>query len=234
VFLALAGFIVVKWVEDNKKSYDEIKVKKKFSLLPDVKPILKSPLIVTLMLVTFGVAASNNVAYPMLPLFLKDLAKNLQGEVKYIGSSTGIVLGVGSAFTALAAVLVGKFSARLGYWRVLIFCLGAAALFTIPQAMVANVVQLTVLRACSSFFIGGCIPVINAIIAIYGEKEMHGTIFGLNASVTSAGSALGPLAGSVAAMLSYRLVFIVAAAILVFSCWKVIRRRKLNDLKAES
>jgi DHA1 family multidrug resistance protein-like MFS transporter len=232
-FLALAGFIVAKWVEDNKKAPgSQTQEKKKFSLLPDVKPILKSPLLVTLMLVTFGVAASNNVANPMLPLFLKDLARNMAVEARRIGSSTGIVLGVGSAFTALAAVLVGKFSARLGYWKVLIFCLGAGAVFTVPQAFVANAVQLTVFRAFSSFFLGGCIPVINAIIAIYGDKEQHGTIYGFNASITSAGSALGPLAGSLAAMISYRLVFIVAAAILVFSCWKVVRRRKLTDLKA--
>jgi len=144
----------------------------------------------------------------------------------FVGSSTGIVLGVGAASTAIAAVLVGKFSLRIGYWKTLAFCLSAGALLTVPQIFVTNVPQLVVLRAMSAFFIGGAAPVISAIIAVSSEKKSQGVIFGINSSVSAAGNALGPMIGSAAAMLSYRAVFLVSALVLGFFAWQTIRRKK--------
>ena len=227
VATALAGIVVLKWVHDNFQPSLEVKTKK-FSLLPDMKPIAASPMLITMMLVTFGVQSANTVAAPMLPLFLKELARNLSEEPAYIGSSTGIVLGVGAAFSALAAVLAGKYSTRIGYWKTLIICLSAGAALTVPQAFVSNMYQLTVLRALSSFFTGGTAPMISAIIAVSSEKEHQGTIYGVNASVTATGGALGPLIGSVAAMLSYRAVFVTTAIILGLSAFEAARRRRMS------
>ena len=226
--LALAGLVVLKWVDKDRRPTTEKTEKKKLTLFPDIKPIAATPVLVTILLVTFGVNAANAVPYSMLALFLKDLALRVSENPEFIGSSTGIVLGVGAASTAIAAVLVGKFSLRFGYWKTLVFCLSMGAIMSVPQAFVVNMAQLTVLRAMSSFFIGGAAPVINAIIAVSTEKKYQGTMYGVNASVTSAGSALGPLIGSAAAMLSYRAVFVVAAAILGFSAWKTSKRSRLN------
>ena len=226
--MALSGVVVLKWVEDDRRPSKAGK-EKNLSLLPDLKPIAASPLLITLLLATFGVQAANMVAVPMLPLFLKDLALKMSGTPMYIGSSTGIVLGVGAASAAIAAVLVGKFSSRTGYWKTLIFCLSAGAIVSIPQAFVSNMYQLALLRAVSSFFIGGTAPLINAIIAVSSDKENQGTIFGVNSSVSAVGNALGPMIGSAAAMLSYRAVFLVAALILGISALQLIRRRKMSS-----
>ena len=164
----------------------------------------------------------------MLPLFLKELAYKVTEAPEYIGSSTGIVLGVSAVFTALAAALVGKFVGRMGYWITLLICLLGGALLTLPQTFVTNMQQLTVLRAFSSFFIGGCIPVVNAIIAVSSKKDQQGTIYGVNAAVSSTGGALGPMIGSVAAMLSYRAVFVVSALILGLSAFSA-RKRSLFE-----
>jgi MFS family permease len=235
--LGLAGFIVLKWVDSDRKPLSEmpvkalddsqqVSIKKKFRLFPDFKPIAASPILITIMIVTFGVQAANGVAIPMLPLFLKELALRVSEEAMYIGSSTGIVLGVGAAFAALAAVLVGKFALGIGYWKTLIFCLFAGAAVMIPQAFVTNMYQLMALRAISSFFIGGTSPVINAIIVVSSEKKIQGTAFGFNASISSAGAALGPMIGSAAAMLNLRAVFVVAALIFIFSASLTVWRRK--------
>ena len=223
--LALAGFIVLKWVENDKQPSRE-KGTGKLSLIPNFRPIINSPLLITMMLVTFGVHSANSAASPMIPLFLKSLLKNISEAPSYIASSAGIVLGVGAASTAIAAVLVGKFSSSIGYWRTLVLCLSAGAIMTIPQIFVTNMIQLTVLRAISAFFIGGAIPVINAIIAVSTDKKIQGTVFGFNSSVTAAGAALGPLIGSAAAMINYRMVFLVAAVILGLSALETSRRRK--------
>jgi DHA1 family multidrug resistance protein-like MFS transporter len=225
--LALAGLIVLKWVDNDKRPRPETKAAK-LKLIPDVKPIAASPLLITMMLITFGTNAAVSIANPMLPLFVKELVKKASEVPEFIGSSTGIVFGVAAASTALAAVLVGKFSNRIGYWTTLIICLSAGAIMTLPQAFVVSVSQLMILKAFSSFFIGGTSPVINAIIAVSSKKEHQGTVYGFNSSVASAGAAIGPIIGSVVAMLSYRAVFPATAIILGVSFWLALRRRKLK------
>ena len=223
--LALGGFIILKWVNSDLKPPRD-KHAGKLSLIPDIKPIASSPVLITVMLVTLGLHAANNAAAPMLPLYIKSLIINLSEAPAYIASSSGIVLGIGAAFTAIAAVLVGKLSPSLGYWRTLFFCLGAGAALTIPQAFVTNVVQLTIFRAASSFFLGGAIPVMNAIIAVSSDKRHQGTIFGFSSSVACIGGAFGPLVGSAAAMLSYRAVFLTTALIMGLCAVEIQRRRK--------
>jgi len=228
IVLALAGLIILKWVDRDVQNKREGETKK-ISLIPDIKPIISSPLLITLMLVTFGVQAANAAIFPMLPIFLKRLFMETSGESAYIASATGIVIGIGAAFTAVAAVLVGKLSTRIGYWVTLIFCLFAGAVLTIPQTFVTSVVQLTILRALSSFFIGGTIPVVNAIIAISSDKNQQGTIYGFNSSMTFAGAALGPIIGSAAAMLNYRGMFLASAIILGLSAIETVRRHRKRN-----
>jgi len=229
IALALAGFIVLKWVDSDKQPKQENQ-SWKLKLLPDIRPIAASPLLITIMLVTFGIHAANNTATPMIPLFLKSLLKNLSEEPAFIASSSGIVLGVGAASAALAAVLVGKFSSHLGYWRTLILCLCAGAVAMIPQIFVTNMLQLTIFRAISAFCIGGTMPIINAIIAVSTDRKIQGTVYGFNASVTAAGAACGPLIGSAAAMLNFRMMFLVASIILILSALETSRRKKAAGL----
>ncbi|GHV41833.1 hypothetical protein AGMMS49546_18620 [Spirochaetia bacterium] len=219
IVLAGAGLIVLKWVEDDSSAHHH-KKGEPIHFLPDIKPILESPVLISLMLTTFVIQAANAIAAPMLPLFLKELA----ADSKFIGSSTGIVLGAGAAATAVAAVLVGKYSSRFGYWKTLAFCLTAGAILTVPQAFVGNMVQLAIFRALASFWIGGAAPVLNAIIAVSTEKEHQGSVYGFNSSVSSTGGALGPMIGSMVAMINYRMVFIATAILLGLSAYGTIKR----------
>ena len=224
IVLALAGAIILKWVDKDVRPKAEGEPKK-ISIVPDIKPIIASPLLITLMLVTFGVQAANAAIFPMLPIFLKNMLFEVSGESAFIASTTGVVIGVGAAFTALAAVLVGKVSTRIGYWTTLVFCLSAGAVLTVPQAFVTSVLELTILRSLSSFFIGGTIPVISAIIAVSSDKDQQGTIYGFNSSMTFAGAALGPMIGSAVAILNYRAFFLAAAVILALSAIETARQR---------
>ncbi|GHT64814.1 MFS transporter [Spirochaetia bacterium] len=219
--LAGAGVIVLKGVDDDSSTHHH-KKGELFRFLPDIKPVLESPMLISLMITTFVIQAANTIAGPMLPLFLKELA----ADSKYIGSSTGIVLGVGAGAAAVSAVLVGKYSSRFGYWKTLAFCLTAGAILTVPQAFVSNMTQLALFRALSSFFIGGSIPVLNAILAVSTEKDHQGSVYGFNSSVASAGGALGPMIGSMVAMINYRMVFIATAILLGLSAYGTIKRSK--------
>lgn len=230
ICLGLAGLIVLKWVREDPKPVNEGN-KKKFTLIPNFRPVFSSPQLVTIMLVSLGLYTSTSIAIPMLPLFIRDLVLGVSGEASLIASTTGLVLGIGAGFTAMAAVLMGRISTRIGYWRALILCLSAAAALIFPQAFVSNVVQLTILRAASSFFIGGAIPVLNAIVAVTADKEHQGTVYGVKTSIVAAGSALGPLIGSAASMLGLRLIFIASALVLSLAVLGAVWRRSRLEVR---
>jgi len=222
--LILSGFIVLWWVDRDTKS-GKARSEKKFTLLPDIRPILSSPLLISIIVITFIVSVSGGVSAPMLPLFLKELSI----DTAYLASSTGVVLGIGAAATAIAAVMVGKFSGRAGYMKTLIFCLSAGAALIIPQTFVTNIYQLAILRALSCFFMGGCSPVINALIAVSSDKNNQGSIYGINSSLSAAGHAVGPMIGAGIAIISFRATFLVTGIFVAFAAWQAYRRRKLSS-----
>lgn len=222
--LALAGLIILRGVADDTPRSGEPGAAPK-SLVPDFGAVFRSPVLVSLMAVQFAVQASNSIATPILPLFIQELVP----DTRLIGSTTGMVLGAGAASAALAAVLVGRFAARLGYGTTLIICMAAGAAATVPQAFVSNPLQLALLRALSMFFVGGSVPVTNALIAVSSDKDKQGSVYGISSSVASAGGALGPMIGSVsAALLGFRAVFIVTALTLGASSLGTFRRRQKN------
>ncbi|MCL2008201.1 MAG: MFS transporter [Treponema sp.] len=222
ILMAIASLIVLKFVHDDFQSSPERKLKK-FSLFPDFKIISGSSILVKMMIVTLVVQAALSVAAPMIPLYIKELAERAGEEILMLGSATGMVMGIGAASSALAAVLVGKFAGRIGFHKSLIFCLSLGAVLTIPQAFAVNLFQLTVYRALSAFFLGGSMPLINAILAVSSNKQQQGTVFGINTSVASAGAALGPMLGSFVAILDLRAIFWVSALILGLSVITLFR-----------
>ena len=226
VILGISGLIVLLFVESDKRPASDGIRKEKFSLIPDINPIKASPVLIALMLITFGKHTAVTSINPMLPLFIRNILIRTTDGSMLVASTTGMVMGIAAASSAIAAVLVGKFSPRLGYWRTLFFCLCAAALFYFIQGFTGNIVQLTILKALSGFFIGGATPVLNAIIAFSSDREHHGTIFGVHTAVASGGNALGPMIGSFAAILSFQAVFTIAALVLGLTAWLTIKGQK--------
>ena len=228
LILLVATFITIKWVEDDVRPpkaelEDAPKERGAKRFLPDIKPILASPALLALMAVTFVIQASNTLSGTALPLILRQM---VEGRT-LINSTNGAVLMAGAIATALATFIIGKYASRFGYWRTLIFCLGAGCILTVPQIFMQSVWQLAVFRSLSLFFIGGAIPVVNAIIATITEKDHQGSVYGFNTTVSSTGAALGPLISSgVSVLLGFRAVFVLIFVILGMSCFGTYKRRK--------
>lgn len=221
LFLLTAAFIILFGVLDDRRHFER-KPGVRLRFIPDFSAVFSSPVLLSLFAVTFAVQVSNSAANPIMPLFIQELVPASSA----IGTVTGLVLGVGAASTAVASLLIGRYSGRVGYGRTLILCMSAGALFTFPQSLVHNPGQLALLRALSLFFIGGAVPVVNALIANTADTDKQGSVYGLNTSIASGGSALGPLIGSTAAaFLGYRAVFIVIAFILASSALGTFRRK---------
>jgi DHA1 family multidrug resistance protein-like MFS transporter len=208
--LLAAGIVIARFAEDNFTPPERRK-SIAASMLPDFRPLARSRALWSLMAVIAADQVAGSVAGPFLPLYIQQL----RVEAAHVGSTTGVIIGLGAVASALAAIIVGRFSYRLGYRRVLIVCMSGAALFIVPQAFVRTPLQLLVLRMASSFFVGGNLPSVNSLIAQRIEAGKQGSIYGLSSSIASGSNALGPVIGaSIAVAAGYGPVFLATAGIM--------------------
>lgn len=208
--LLVAGIVIARFAED---SFTPPAKRKSIaaSLLPDFRPLARSRALWSLMAVIAADQIAGSVVSPFLPLYIQKIST----AAARVGTTTGVIIGLGAVASALAAIIVGRFSYRLGYRRVLIVCMTGAALFIIPQAFVRTPVQLLFLRIASCFFVGGNLPSANALIAQRVESGKQGSIYGISSSIASGSNALGPVIGaSIALAGGYGPVFLTTAGIM--------------------
>jgi len=210
VLLAVSAFIVLKNVKE-----EFIPVPKTKSIfrnaIPDFSILTSNRELFPLMVVIFFIQFSNSVAGPIIPLVVLDMTSVMEG----VGSLSGLIIGVASIGGALGSVLAGKISGKLGYGKVLLFCIAGAFLFYLPQGFATEPWQLVLLRFVSGFFMGGTMPTANALIAFKAERKKQGAIYGLASAMSSGGNAIGPAFGALAAtMIGYPAVFFTTTILL--------------------
>ena len=185
-------------------------------ILRDIRTRGRDRQLLIMMLVLFSANFGVNVVQPMLPLFVQYL-----DPAESTATVTGVIFTVAGVVAAVSSLIWGRLGDRVGYRRLLIGMALGAGLIYIPQALVANVLQLIVLRGILGIFDGGLLPSANALIASStppGQRaeQAHGTTYGLVYLANGMGFALGPLSGGlIAATLGLRNVFFVTAAILL-------------------
>ena len=211
--LLVAGIVIARFTED---SFTPPAKRKSIaaSMLPDFRPLARSRALWSLMAVIAADQIAGSVVSPFLPLYIQKISTT----AARVGTTTGVIIGLGAVASALAAIIVGRFSYRLGYRRVLIVCMTGAALFIIPQAFVTTPIQLLFLRVASCFFVGGNLPSVNALIAQRVESGKQGSIYGISSSISSGSNALGPVLGaSIALAGGYGPVFLTTAGIMALA-----------------
>jgi DHA1 family multidrug resistance protein-like MFS transporter len=210
ILLFVSGLVIMRFAEDNFTAPANRKSVLS-SLLPDFRPLARSKALMSLLAVIAADQVAGSIVGPFLPLYIQKISA---GSTR-IGSTTGIILGLGAMASALAAFSIGKISYRVGYKRTLVICMIGASVFMIPQAFVRSPLQLLVLRIASCFFVGGNLPSANALIAQRTQKGKQGSIYGLSASIASGSNALGPVIGaSIAMSAGFGPVFLTTAGIL--------------------
>jgi len=224
-FLLIAALIVLRFVkEDTVVSAPGGSFLK--SMIPDFSPLANSPGLIVLVLVSGGLQVAMSTVAPILPLFIQSISP----QAAKVGSTTGLILGGSAVAAALSSAGLGRVSYRIGYERLLAFCLAGAVLVFLPQAFVRTPVQLLVLRVLGGAMIGGSEPSINAMIAMRADRNRQGVIFGLNTSMNSAGAAVGPMIGAVSsAGFGYAAAFYAGAAILLASAIGARTVRKIPE-----
>jgi DHA1 family multidrug resistance protein-like MFS transporter len=183
-------------------------------LIPDFSQIARSKSLIFILVILGMVQIAMAVVSPILPLFVQSI---LPSGAR-VATMTGLILALSAVSSALAAAGMGRVSGRFGLKKTLFLCLAGAFLLAAPRSLVRTPVQLLVLSVIGGAFLGGTLPIINALIAERAERSAQGTVYGLSSSVSFAGSAIGPMIGaSVAAGFGYRLAFATAAALLLLT-----------------
>lgn len=174
--------------------------------LDDPRPVL------TMFAIAGVLMFANMSIEPIITVYLMQL------HAEHLTLMAGMVMSAAALGSILSASRLGKLADRIGHWRVVTFCLGAAALLLIPQALVTNTWQLLVLRFFMGLALGGLLPCIASIIRHSVPEGIAGRMLGYSTSSQYVGQVLGPVAGGfVGGHLGMRWVFL-ATFVLMAAC----------------
>jgi len=151
-------------------------------------------------------------AAPALP----GLLTTLMEEPVRVATLAGWIIATGALAASLGSVVGGKLATRFGPRRVIIWTLLLAGISALPQAEVESVALLWALRLLTGLFVGTAVPVANLAIRSAVHSRRQGEAFGVAATATSAGNAVGPAAGGLlAASFGFGAPFLVPGICLV-------------------
>jgi MFS transporter, DHA1 family, multidrug resistance protein len=103
LLLFAAGLVIMRFAQD---SFSPPRNKKPIlkSLLPDFSPLASSTTLWSLLAVIAADQIAGSVLGPFLPLFIQKLSAGST----HVGSTTGLILGLGAVSSAVAALTVGR------------------------------------------------------------------------------------------------------------------------------
>jgi DHA1 family multidrug resistance protein-like MFS transporter len=168
--------------------------------------------VLPLFFVLFMAQFSTRAVQPLVTIFVQELV-GMRPDLATLG---GLAFSVTGLAGMVAVPLIGRFSDEIGYRRVLLICLAGATLTSLPQAFVGSYWAFVVERFGVGLFIGGIVPIANALVGRMVSRGERGTMYGMTASATFLGNSFGPLTGgAIAASFGMRWVFLITAALLL-------------------
>ena len=177
-----------------------------------VKEVLQAPGVMMLLLMYLLMNLSGSFVMPIFPLFVEEIV-GTPGEA---ARETGLLLGIQGVAAAVAAVMVGLLSDRVGHRRTLITCTVIAGVMSFPHVVAHSVPQLALLRVVFGVAVGGMMPAMNAMVATIVPRHRLGQAYGFTTTASALGWATGPLLGGlVAAAVGYRIPFVIMGVMLL-------------------
>lgn len=126
-------------------------------------------------LVCLGIWSLSNMDQSLFGFAIPGIVADLHVGIDAIG----LMLSAGFAFTALAVVVIGTITDRVGRRLALAACLGLSGLFVGAQGLVATAAGLGVVRALAFGLAGGLSPITNAYVAESAPPRLRGVMIGL-------------------------------------------------------
>ena len=226
VIVVLAGLAVQIWVkEDFQPAAKRGDAGPKSSVIADARAFLGSRpfriVLVCLMLTQFAFG----VIMPVVPLFLQELA-----QTDDIESIAGFIFSASMLAGGVLSIALGSLSDRFGAAKLLTAGLLATALLYALQGFSTTVLMLGTLQVLAGITKGAIRPVANVLLTRSVSEDDRGKAFGVIASATAVGWAIGPaFGGYLSAQWGFRSVFGVTALLfLVVGVWAWQAMRNLG------
>ncbi|WP_216830981.1 MFS transporter [Alkalihalobacterium elongatum] len=221
-FLVLFGIKEVVFKEPNEE-------KKVYTRKDVIMHIFKSPILMSVMLISLVIQAANFSIQPLLALYVHELTRT--ENLAFLAGFAFSVTGLGNL---VATRRWGALGDKIGHGKVLVILLLTSALFFIPQALVTELWQLIILRFLFGLQIGGLLPCMTAYIRQLAPLSVQGEVLGYNVSFRFLGNVIGPvMGGTIAAAFGIGMVFYISGFLLVISgviLWiSVAREGKRNE-----
>jgi DHA1 family multidrug resistance protein-like MFS transporter len=206
--LLLGGLIVWRFVEEEFERPAPGSARAQAGFWDGLKAVSRYRPLVSLYSIELLARTATSLLLPLLALFVQSL---LPGSAR-VATTTGLISGAAAAASAVGALTIGRASDRVGYRRVMLLCLTGAAAVYLPHFFVTSPWQLLVLQVMLGLVVSGLLASFSALLANLTPEGMHGAVYGVDASVSSVATAIGPMLGaSVAAAAGLRVPFLLAA-----------------------
>lgn len=159
-------------------------------------------------LVIFSSQFVDRLFNALIPLLVVEMVP----DSDRIGSITGLILGLGSGSTAIAAVTYGRLARRMPARRLLLGSLACGCLILPLLAAAGTVWQLVGLRILLGLLAGGVMTLAYAFASTIVPTDRLGASFSMFASCAMLGASVGPISLGAVAAVSLRLPLVVGAA----------------------
>ncbi|MBA2782489.1 MAG: MFS transporter, partial [Rubrobacteraceae bacterium] len=189
--LAVSAVLISAWVKEERPAEEGTEEEESAQAEGPLPHRRLAPSLLALFVVQVAIMS----AAPALPGFLSTLME----EPVRVATLAGWVIATGALAASLGSVIGGKLAARFGARKVIIWTLLLAGVSALPQAEVDSVALLWALRMVTGLFVGIAVPVANLAIRGAVHPRRQGEAFGVAATATSAGNAVGPAAGGLLA-----------------------------------
>ncbi len=154
--------------------------------------MLVAPALLGIVVSLFALRAASMALQPIVPLLVQQLAHDSAA----VNSLAGLAMGISGLTSAVASVVLGRASDRVGQ-RPLLLASGALAAVTFfPLAFAREVWHVVVLQGVFGIASGGMLPTANALVARLTPEERRGTVYGFTTTASSLGAFVGPLGGT--------------------------------------
>ncbi len=211
VMLILAGLLVTFGVRETYKPPAGAALNlSPLKMIRAWKAILHARGVKTVYALRFLNGFAQRSIMPIAPLFV--LALIPSALATGASSYAGLVLTVSAITTTAGSLVLGWLSDRWGYRNILLGASLAAVVFYVPQVFVSDIFQLLLLQGLAGFAAGGVLSAPAAMLARFTDLGNEGSVYGLDASVSSFANGMAPMTASViAAIFGLRAVFAAVA-----------------------
>ncbi|NOU97262.1 MFS transporter [Paenibacillus sp. LMG 31456] len=171
--------------------------------------IKQSPVILTLFVSTYLIAASFQSISPMITLYVKSM--HIEEHIEIMA---GLIFASSALGTIIAAPYLGRLGDRIGHLPILLCSVFLIAILHIPQASVTNPWSLMSIRFITGLCVGGLVPSIASLLRNLTPKGIQGSVFAYNASANSLGNVSGAMFGGlVASSFGISIVFYIITGV---------------------